>query len=657
MNAPRSALVLAVMALLALAAPAHALKIATWNLWAYPDSMRAIRQPNFRTVMAGLDPDVIVVQEVSNPALASSADTFMNVLRAALPGRVWKLGNFSPGTESAVCWDSLKVTVTGVFAMNTGGPRQVLYCTVKPLGYTSVQAQLRLYSIHFKAGNTASDISTRGAEAATMRSLMNAVNLANTGPNFIIAGDSNIYTADEAAYLRLTESQADNDGRCRDPLVMPGNWHVNPSYAAYDTQCPCSSGCLPGFSGGGMDDRFDIMLTSYALQDGQGFDLVPPASGGYVAYGNDGYHFNTDINGSSVNYAVGYTIATALHDASDHLPVVITLQVPARVVATSAIDFGRVLVGAAAQQSLAVSDGATAPADALTYSLAAPAGFTAPSGTFEATAGAAANLHTLGMSTVARGTTSGTLTLTSDAPDSLSKSVLLSGTVLAHAVASLDPASAVTDAVFDLGARPAGAWPDSAVLVYDLGFDALTARLSVENGVIVGGDGRFTLVGGFTPSLVGAGSGAWPVHFDDAGATRDTTYEATLTFTCADEALPGEAPAGPLTVTLRAHPLAGAGGVGGTPDALAFAPPQPNPFTGRTRFAFDLPDDAPVALDVFDLSGRLVARLVRGTLGAGHHEAAWDGHADSGGHASAGLYFARFSTPGLVRVTRLVLLP
>jgi endonuclease/exonuclease/phosphatase family metal-dependent hydrolase len=657
MNAPRSALALAAMALLAVAAPAHALKVATWNLWSYPDSLRAIRQPNFRTVMAGLDPDVIVVQEMNNPLLPSSADTFMNVLRAALPARVWKMGNYLSGAEGDVYWDSLKVTVTGVNPMNTGGPRQVLYCTVKPLGYASVQAQFRLYSIHFKAGNTAPDAAARGAEAATMRNSMNAVNLLNTGPNFIVAGDSNIYTADEAAYLRLTESQADNDGRCKDPLVMPGNWHVNSNYAAYDTQCPCNTGCLPGFSGGGLDDRFDIMLTSYALQDGQGLDLVPPASGGYVAYGNDGYHFNSDINGAFANYAVGYAIATALHDASDHIPVMVTLQVPSKVVAASAIDFGRVLVGATAQQALAVSDGALAPADALTYSLTAPAGFTAPGGTFEAAAGAGANMHTLGMATATRGARSGTLTLASDAPDSLSKSVLLSGTVLAHATASLDSSASATAGVLDLGARPAGTYPDSAVLVFNPGYDALTARLSVDGGAITGGDGRFTLAGGFAPALIGAGHAAWSVHFDDLGATPDSTYQATLTFTCADEALPGAAAAGPLTVTLLAHPLPAAGGVGGTPVVLAFAPPRPNPFTDRTRFTFDLPVDAPVTLDVFDLSGRRVARLVQGALGAGRHEATWEGHEESGARAPAGLYFARFSTPGLARVTRLVLLP
>ena len=45
---------------------------------------------------------------------------------------------------------------------------------------------------------------------------------------------------------------------------MPGTWNNNSAYALYHTQCPCLSARLPrGFSGGGMDDRFDLWLTSY----------------------------------------------------------------------------------------------------------------------------------------------------------------------------------------------------------------------------------------------------------------------------------------------------------------------------------------------------------------------------------------------------------
>src|SRR5205085_2206065 len=186
----------------------------------------------------------------------------------------------------------------------------------------------------------------------------------------------------------------------------------NTTYKAYDTQCPCAGSCIdPAFSGGGMDDRFDLILTSTAMQDGAGFDMVP---GSTVTFGNDGLHFDTDINGDGFNNAVGYTVATALRNSADHIPVYIDVQVPAKVVAASALDFGRTILGSAPTASLVVSDGAPVPGDELNYTLAAPADFTAPGGGFTANAGVAGNLHSIGMSTASTGAKSGTLTVSSN---------------------------------------------------------------------------------------------------------------------------------------------------------------------------------------------------------------------------------------------------
>jgi hypothetical protein len=55
----------------------------------------------------------------------------------------------------------------------------------------------------------------------------------------------------------------------------------------------------------------------------RGFDVVP---GTYGAFGNDGQHFNNDINADGFNNAVGYTVATALRQASDHLPVLMVIR-------------------------------------------------------------------------------------------------------------------------------------------------------------------------------------------------------------------------------------------------------------------------------------------------------------------------------------------
>src|SRR5439155_24580407 len=126
---------------------------------------------------------------------------------------------------------------------------------------------------------------------------------------------------------------------------------------------PCLSGdCGSGFTGGGLDDRFDIWFTSYGMQDGQGLDYVPQVSitsSAYPwAYGNDGAHFNLAVNAAPTNSTVGQTIANALHDASDHLPVVIVLQLPSRIVAESELNMDPVITGGLRNATLTVLNGA-----------------------------------------------------------------------------------------------------------------------------------------------------------------------------------------------------------------------------------------------------------------------------------------------------------
>ncbi|MBK7366331.1 MAG: hypothetical protein IPJ04_00095 [Candidatus Eisenbacteria bacterium] len=57
---------------------------------------------------------------------------------------------------------------------------------------------------------------------------------------------------------------------------------------------------------------------------------------------------------------------------------------------------------------------------------------------------------------------------------------------------------------------------------------------------------------------------------------------------------------------------------------------------------------------VYDVAGRLVRTLQRGTLTAGAHELEWDGNTDAGRAAEAGLYFVRMTADGREYGTRLV---
>ena len=650
--APALALLVALAWLVAGAAPALALKVATWNVLNYPPADLANRQPNLRTVIAALDPDVIALQELKSRA---GRDSFLtNVLNVAQPGQ-WSATSFFSACESAIFYKPAKVTLTfsGV-GIPTAGPRDVLTVRIRVAGYLSKLAEIRLYSFHFKAGTETADSDLRQLECADLRNNMNLA-VPTLTPNYLVCGDSNFYGDWEGGYIRLTESQVDNDGRCFDPLSLPGNWNQY-AYRFHHTQSTCSSGCPSAdWSYGGLDDRLDLFLTSPSLQDGEGLDLVP---GGYVPYGNDGQHYNANVNGSGFNNAVGMTVANALFNSSDHLPVMVTLQAPARVLAASQLDFGPVIVGATAEQALTVTNGAAVPADELSYSLAVPAGFAAPAGPFTADGGAAGNVHVASMVTTDPGLKSGVLTVSCDDPDSTAKPVQLSGTVLAHAVASLDSAGVTTQTTVDFGTHAPGDFADLPVRAHNAGWGALQAKLEVTGGVISGGDGRFSIVGGFEAAEIAGVGHTYSLRFDDTGATADSLYEATLVLSGADEPLSGAAPASDLVVTLRA--LVSSGGADAAtelPGRVAFHPPGPNPFRGTTTLRFDLPHGAEVTLELFDLSGRRVCTILQGYQPAGRHTLQMGPVAGGGGPLKAGLYFVSFRTGDFSQTRRLVLVP
>lgn len=79
---------------------------------------------------------------------------------------------------------------------------------------------------------------------------------------------------------------------------------------------------------------------------------------------------------------------------------------------------------------------------------------------------------------------------------------------------------------------------------------------------------------------------------------------------------------------------------------LQLAQNQPNPFQTATQIAFALPRSESVRLELFDVSGRLVRRLLDGTMSAGPHQATWDGRGENGEIAPSGIYHYRLSGAG-----------
>lgn len=69
----------------------------------------------------------------------------------------------------------------------------------------------------------------------------------------------------------------------------------------------------------------------------------------------------------------------------------------------------------------------------------------------------------------------------------------------------------------------------------------------------------------------------------------------------------------------------------------------PNPFAGATSILYELTSENEVEIAVYDIAGRLVARLEQGRRGAGSHALAWDGRTGAGRALAPATYFVRLS--------------
>ena len=87
----------------------------------------------------------------------------------------------------------------------------------------------------------------------------------------------------------------------------------------------------------------------------------------------------------------------------------------------------------------------------------------------------------------------------------------------------------------------------------------------------------------------------------------------------------------------------------------------PNPFNPETWIPYRLSESAPVALSIYDTTGRLVRTLSIGFQPAGFYQgraraAYWDGRNDVGERVSSGVYFYRLSTPSFHQMKRMIIL-
>ena len=270
------------------------------------------RQDDFQTVFDDLGADIVVMQEITSEV---GADLLLGALNAS--GGQYARANFINGNDSdhILFYDTTTVDLIS---------QNYLPTTLREFGEYTVRVagtEFNIYSVHLKASTGSINEQRRLDEVTILR---NHLATLSVDTEFIVAGDMNIYGASEPAYQKMVGSESDNAGRLEDLLAssLIGEWHDDATFAAVHSQSPRTTS-FGGGARGGLDDRFDMILGNSGINDGVGVEYV---TNSYFVHGNDGQHFNQSII-TGTNTAVTPVVAQALHNASDHLPVVADFQI------------------------------------------------------------------------------------------------------------------------------------------------------------------------------------------------------------------------------------------------------------------------------------------------------------------------------------------
>jgi hypothetical protein len=152
----------------------------------------------------------------------------------------------------------------------------------------------------------------------------------------------------------------------------------------------------------------------------------------------------------------------------------------------------------------------------------------------------------------------------------------------------------------------------------------------------------------YTPNPLQSGSSV--SHFD-TGARPNLLMEPSINADLAHDGVD-------LTLALfrdlgwffGASPVPGAGA------RWALRQNTPNPFNPSTEISFTLAEAGRAELQVFNLRGQNVRRLVAGSLEAGDHSVTWDGRDDGGARVPSGVYFYKLTAGDFEGMQRMVLL-
>jgi hypothetical protein len=92
------------------------------------------------------------------------------------------------------------------------------------------------------------------------------------------------------------------------------------------------------------------------------------------------------------------------------------------------------------------------------------------------------------------------------------------------------------------------------------------------------------------------------------------------------------------------------------PDRFELVQNYPNPFNPETRITYALTEQSSVALIIFDVNGKEIRKLFKGSQAPGNYSFIWDAKDENGYTLPSGLYFYQLRIDNRIETKKMLLL-
>jgi len=299
-------------------------KIMSYNLLEFPEAPPDNRELILNDILAEVDPDLLLVQEVQSP---TGAD-LINDFSFNYTNKNFQSAEFIFNTSGGNNFNQLLFYNADLFEILSTDQiqtslRDINYykLRLKTENESTFPVDLHVFIAHLKASQGSFNEQWR---FDMIQEFTNFLSTLPSDARVIFGGDMNFYSGSESAIQQLVIGNTPIP--LFDPISQNGDWHTNSSFSDIHTQSSReSNNTFNDFgAGGGLDDRFDFIFLSNNLLNSS--NAVFYQDNSYKTIGNNSNCFNNNINASSCFGNYDQSLRDNLYNMSDHLPVILTMN-------------------------------------------------------------------------------------------------------------------------------------------------------------------------------------------------------------------------------------------------------------------------------------------------------------------------------------------